>query len=135
MQQIIIPGIPAEYAAVVFTLIGVLSSWLVQPVTALLKRLGKTSGVTTVAISAALSFVTALLFAVLTASGSDVNWLGVLVTTVIAFVKANGDYISKQQAANRTPSALPERPEAATVGEIQPPAGFIQPGDGLGDIR
>jgi len=119
MEQIVIPGVPAEYAALIYTLIGLIAAPLVTPLTALYKRFGRTSGPTTVAVSAFLSFVVSLCFALGTAAaqGGPVNWLGVLIGAVIAFVKSNGDYISRSQAAQKAAT-----PPPAIVGEILPPA-------------
>lgn len=130
MEQIVIPNIPAEYAAVLYTLIGLLSAWLVTPVTAIIKKLGGTSGVTTVTVSAVLSLLVSLGFALATAAaqGEGVNWLGVLIGAVVAFLKANGDHIARSQIAQKAATPAP-----ATVGEIMPPPEVMR--SGLEEIR
>lgn len=119
MEQIVIPGVPADYAAFIYTLIGLLSAWLVSPVTAIIKKLGGTSGATTVTVSAALSLLVSLGFALSAAAaqGGAINWLGVLLGALVAFLRANGEYLTRSQAAQK--AALPA---PATVGEILPPA-------------
>lgn len=119
MEQIVIPGVPAEYAALIYTLIGLIAAPLVTPLTALFKRFGGTSGITTVTVSAALSLCVSLGFALAAAAaqGTGVNWLGVIVGAFVAFVKANGDFWARTQAAQKAAT-----PPPATVGEILPPA-------------
>lgn len=119
MEQIVIPGVPAEYAALIYTLIGLIAAPLVSPLTTLFKRFGNTSGVTTVTVSAVLSLCVSLGFtlAAAAAQGGPVNWVGVLIGAVVAFAKVNGDYLTRVNAAKK--AALPA---PATVGEILPPA-------------
>lgn len=90
-------GIPAEYQATVILLVGLIAGWLVQPLTAIWKKLGRTQGPTTVFISGVLSLVVALgfNFAQAVADGRGQNLWHVLFIALIAFLKANGDYLSR----------------------------------------
>lgn len=128
MEQIVIPNIPAEYAALIGTLIGLISAPLVTPLTALYKRFGRTSGPTTVTVSAVLSLLVSLAFAFAAAAaqGEGVNWVGVAVGAVVAFLKSNGDYLTRVQAARKAAPIAP-----ATVGEIMPPPEVMRGESGL----
>ena len=128
MEGIIIPGVPAEYAAIATTLIGIVSSLLVGPATAIAKKLWGTEGVSTVAISAALSFIVGMMWAAIgAASGGTFNIIQALTITAIAFVKANGDYISRAQAnvkANKAAPPIAAQPAPAPQSPVTPPPGI-----------
>lgn len=128
MEQIVIPNIPAEYAALIGTLIGLISAPLVTPLTALYKRFGRTSGPTTVTVSAVLSVIVSVgfAFAAAAAQGGPINWVSVALGAVIAFAKSNGDYLTRVQAARKAAPIAP-----ATVGEIMPPPEVMRGEGGL----
>lgn len=90
-------GIPAEYQHVVTVLVGLLAAVLVQPLTALGKKLGRTQGVTTVAVSGVLSLLVALGFTLAQALAThhEQNLWGTLLIALVAFLKANGDYLTR----------------------------------------
>ncbi|MDP9766474.1 hypothetical protein [Deinococcus enclensis] len=92
-----VQGIPDEYSTIVTTLIGILSAVLVQPLTSIFKKLGRTTGPGTVAISAALSLMVAFFFTFAQASATNtgLNFPGLLLIALIGFLKANGDYITR----------------------------------------
>lgn len=136
-----ITGLPPELQALAVTVIGLLAGKFVQPATALLKKLGCTSGRVTVWISFALSALLALLLTLLPAlaSGSrwDAAWQAGLVG-LIAFIKANGDYLARVFAAQKAgapgagPAPLPSppaAPAAPTLGQIISEAMLAQPYD------
>ncbi|GAA5514757.1 hypothetical protein Dcar01_03518 [Deinococcus carri] len=119
-------GIPAEYQGVVAVLIGLLSAVLVQPLTSIAKKLGRTTGPTTVAVSAVLSLLVALGFALAQAAATrgGLNLGGALLVALVAFVKANGDYItrvfSNAKGNALAPAGLPD-PVPVVVGEVVTP--------------
>ncbi|GHG37622.1 hypothetical protein GCM10017784_35060 [Deinococcus indicus] len=136
-MDIIIPGVPAEYAAIIYTIVGLISAALVGPLTALAKKWGRTSGVQTVTVSLALSALIAVGFAAWSAAqGGRVDWLGVIVSALIAFAKSNGDYLSRRNATKSGTELAQPLPllAAPVVPEILPPAELIQPGDRAGGI-
>lgn len=102
-------GLPAGLFS---TVIGLLSAWLIIPLTALAKKLGRTTGPTTVTVSA---FFSALLVGVGgwvlglygtgTASYGAACWAALL-----AFLKANGDYLTKVQAQAAALKAVTGQP-------------------------
>lgn len=95
-----IPGLPAEWQVLVPVLIGLLSSLLVAPLTAIAKKMGCTTGITTVSISAGLSALIAGIAGYATGLYGH-GWAGVLAAlgaTVTAFLKANGDYLTRVNA-------------------------------------
>ena len=126
-----------------------LSAVLVGPLTAIAKKLGRTSGPTTVAISAAMSLLVALGFSLWQAAAtqSGVPWGQALLLALIAFIKSNGDYISRVFATAKgqgttevtvnlpVPEPAPLGPPAVIGGEITPPADLkFPPSSGLESI-
>lgn len=97
MENIVIPGLPAEYALIVNTVIGLLSAALVGPATAIAKKWFKTEGVTTVAVSAALSTLVAVGVMIYQAAQGTLSWSGVIIG-LIAFIRSNGEYLKVRQA-------------------------------------
>lgn len=99
-----ISGIPAEHEPLVVLVVGLLSSALVGPLTAIAKKLGGTTGPSTVAISAALSLVVAFGFEFARAlAGEQRTIWSALLIAFIAFSRSNGEYVrqkflSKQDA-------------------------------------
>lgn len=96
-------GIPDSDLALVNMVIALLAGMLVKPLTAIVKKLGNTHGVTTVSISIGLSLVAAFGYAYLQAQGAGENlsvWQTLFIA-LIAFLKANGDYISSVFAAKK----------------------------------
>lgn len=133
-QDAALPGVPAEYAPVLTLVIGLLSSLLVQPLTSIAKKLGRTSGPTTVAISAAISLVLAVGFALWQAAATREGVpLGMaLLLAAVAFLKANGDYITRVFSSAKGAAAAPI-PQIVT-GDVTPPAGVLSPPSGVEDI-
>ncbi|UQN06262.1 hypothetical protein [Deinococcus sp. QL22] len=119
-------GIPAEYTAIVTVIITALTGWLVTPLTAVAKKLGRTEGPTTVLISAVLSIVIALGLTIIQAalsSGTDPLWPAVI-SALVGWVKANGDYLMRVQANTKanvlaTESARGQSDEAAASGGVE----------------
>lgn len=115
METLVIPGLPADLASIFTVVIGLIASMLVGPLTAIWKKAGKTEGPTTVGISAVLSLIVGIIYAVISASsGGAFNIVQALVVAVVAFVKSNGSYIMAKQAtaggvekAVSTPKPLP----------------------------
>lgn len=125
-----LPGIPPEYAPVVATAISTLSGIFVYAVTALAKKYGRTTGISTVAVTAVLSLTVSLGFNLYQASlvRGDLNLWLTLGMAAWAFLQANGTYIAQVIAAAKgTQVAAPEPAAPATVGELLPPADLIQP--------
>lgn len=113
-----IPGIPTEYQAVVPVAIGVLASYLVAPLTALYKKLGKSEGITTVTISAALSALIAGVAGYATGlygTGSHAVFAAIG-ASLTAFLKANGDY---QSRVNANKKAITEAAPTDGLSEIK----------------
>ncbi|UQN10347.1 hypothetical protein [Deinococcus sp. QL22] len=119
-------GIPAEYTAIVTVIITALTGWLVTPLTAVAKKLGRTEGPTTVLISAVLSIVIALGLTIIQAalsSGTDPLWPAVI-SALVGWVKANGDYLMRVQANTKanvlaTESAREQSGETKTSEGVQ----------------
>lgn len=107
-----VQGIPAEYQTMITVVVGLLSSILVQPLTAIAKKLGRTQGPTTVVISAALSLLIAYGFAVsqALATGERVPFWSALIIALIAFLKANGDYLTRVFTSARGNEVTPPTP-------------------------
>ena len=142
MEGIIIPGVPAEYAAIITTVIGFVAGWLTEALTAIAKKAGRTSGVTTVTVSAVLSLLVSLGFAIVAAvNGGEVNIGQAIIIAVIAFVRSNGAYLLRKQAnasANReAPAAVPV-PVPASPSPVTPPPGIVEgqplPAEYLGPV-
>lgn len=118
-----LPGVPAEWQALLALVITGLSGWLVVPLTALSKRLGSTKGPTTVLISAALSLVVTLsihLWQAYEVRG-DLPWPQALWSAVGAFVVSQGLYWMRRfSQGSGTPQVGP------VYGEVQPPADVKQ---------
>ncbi len=128
MEGITLPGVPAELAAIITTIIGFLAGWLTEALTAIAKKAGRTSGVTTVTVSAVLSLLVSLGFAIVAAvNGGEVNIGQAIIIAVIAFVRSNGAYLLRKQAnasANReAPAAVPV-PVPASPSPVTPPPGI-----------
>lgn len=89
-------GLPTGF---IITAIGVLSGYLVGPLTAIGKKLGKTSGPTTVAISAVLSFL------IVAVGGWYVglypNFQTALYSALVATLWSNGQYLMRIQSINK----------------------------------
>ncbi|MFC6592432.1 hypothetical protein ACFP81_10775 [Deinococcus lacus] len=109
-------GVPPEWEPLLTLLVAWASAWLVQPLTAIAKKVGCTQGPTTVAVSAGLSLLVAAGFSVAAAqaSGQTVALGQVLLSAVLAFVRANGAYLGQVQAGEergtgegRAPSSTP----------------------------
>lgn len=92
-----ISGIPPQFEPIVTFAVGLLSAMLVGPLTAIWKKLGRTKGPTTVMVSAGLSLLIAFGFemAQAIAAAESFNIINLVVTTFIAFLKANGRYIEQ----------------------------------------
>lgn len=118
-----LPGVPAEWQALLALAITGLSGWLVVPLTALSKRLGCTKGPTTVLISAALSLAVTLgihLWQAYEVRG-DLPWPQALWSALGAFVVSQGLYwMRRLSQGNVTPQVGP------VIGEVQPPADVKQ---------
>ena len=128
MEGIIIPGVPAEYAAIITTVIGFVAGWLTEALTAIAKKAGRTSGVTTVTVSAVLSLLVSLGFTVAgVLNGGEANLPQALVIALIAFVKSNGGYLLRKQAnasANREAAPIAAQPAPAPQQPVTPPPGI-----------
>ena len=133
-QDAALPGVPAEYAPILTLVIGLLSSLLVQPLTSIAKKLGRTSGPTTVAISAAISLVLAVGFALWQAATTrgEVSLGMALLLAAVAFLKANGDYITRVFSSAKGAAAAPAT--QLVVGDLTPPAGTVTPPSGVEGI-
>ncbi|MDV6376019.1 hypothetical protein [Deinococcus arenicola] len=122
----LIPGIPAEWQTPIVVGVGLLSGFLVGPLTAIAKKLGRTTGPSTVAVSAALSLIVAVAFVLIQAATTreDVAWTAALWIALLGFIRSNGAYISSV-------AALIKGAEAAratvVVGEVQAPADLKSP--------
>ncbi|CAM4435778.1 hypothetical protein [Deinococcus marmoris] len=118
------PGIPAEYQPYVTAAVALLTGILVQPLTAVFKKLWNTSGPSTVGLSAVLSLLIGVGFtawAAVTAQG-DVPWAQAIMAAVFGFFKANGDYITRvfgNLKALEQAAPLPTAP-------ITPPEGGLE---------
>lgn len=132
MEQFIIPGIPAEYAVIVYTLVAFLSSQIVLALTALGKKWGQTTGRMTMFVSFVLSMAVSVAFNLWSTrtTGQPGNAWAVLGLGVFAFLKANGDYLAKAYSTGKGVEAAQPVP-AVTEGDILPPADLIQPPRGL----
>lgn len=121
-----LPGVPAEYTPLLTVAIALVSAVLVQPLTSIAKKLGGTSGPTTVVISAVLSVVVAVGFALwqaaVTRSGAPLG--AALFAALLAFLKANGDYLTRVFSALKSSTLTP----AATVvmGDVTPPGSGLE---------
>ena len=124
-------GIPAEYQAVATALIGLLSAVLVGPLTSIAKKLGGTTGPTTVVVSGVLSLIVAFAFtaAQAAAGAGEAGLWSTLAVALIAFLKSNGDYLSRmfstrkavEEAAPEVPAAtLPLNKDAPYSGGLEP---------------
>lgn len=157
MEGIVIPGLPAEAASVVVLVIGYLSALLVAPLTAIWKRLGNTQGVSTVMVSAFLSLMVAIGWAIISAfSSGSVTIVGIgqaLVVAIIAFLRANGSYLMTVQANAKANNAAPKKkgedgaatptvtvnvPPSASPSPVTPPPGIVEgqplPAEYLGPV-
>lgn len=124
MENIVIPGLPAEYTPVITTLIGYVAGWLVGPLTAIWKKLGRTNGVTTVGVSAVLSLLVSLGFTIATTlAGGPLNIGHALVIALIAFVRANGAYLMQVQSNAKANKEAPPVVTQSVVIKEGPPAG------------
>ena len=114
---VVLTGVPPEWEALVTLLVAWAAAWLVQPLTAIAKKLGCTQGPTTVAVSAALSLLVATGFSVAAAqaSGQPATLAQVVVSAGLAFLRANGAYLSNVQAgrkgAGEAPGAVQQPPD------------------------
>lgn len=140
-----LPGLPADWQPVVTLAIGLLSGVLVGPITAIAKKLGRTEGPTTVAISAAISLVLTFGFSLWQAAVTQTNLpLGqTLLLATIAFLKSNGDYISRVFSTAKgqgtpevtvnlpTPEQQPPTPAPIVIGDVMPPADIKTPPPGV----
>jgi hypothetical protein len=98
-----IANLPAQYQEGVALLVGLIASGIVYVLTALAKHFGKTSGITTVTVSAVLSALIAggLGYSQGLYGHGTAALLPALLAAVTAFVGANGQYIGKVQAAQK----------------------------------
>lgn len=123
-QEAAVPGLPAEWQPLATVAIALASSLLVGPLTAIAKKLGRTSGPTTVAISAVLSLAVALVFTGWQAAASNtaLPWGTAVVMAVLGFLKANGDYISRVFAVGKALDSAPVPPPQPAAPAYLPPA-------------
>lgn len=139
-----LPGLPADWQPVVTLAIGLLSGVLVGPITAIAKKLGRTEGPTTVAISAAISLVLTFGFSLWQAAVTQTNLpLGqTLLLATIAFLKSNGDYISRvfstakgqgtpEVTVNLPTLEQPPAPAPIVIGDVVPPPDLKTPPPGV----
>ncbi|UQN05427.1 hypothetical protein [Deinococcus sp. QL22] len=115
-------GIPPEYTTLVTLGIGVVTGWLVYPLTAIAKKLGRTEGPTTVAISAGLSLAVALGLTLIQADASrgDAPLWPALFSAFLGWLQANGTYIARAQAISKGNALAPQSAPQAT-GEVHLP--------------
>ncbi|WP_414656767.1 hypothetical protein ACINK0_11395 [Deinococcus sp. VB343] len=138
-----LPGLPADWQPVVTLAIGLLSGVLVGPLTAIAKKLGRTEGPNTVAVSAVMSLLVTLGFSLWQATASQTNmpWGQALLLALIAFVKSNGDYISRvfstakgqgtpEVTVNMPTPEQPPTPAPIVIGDVMPPADIKTPPPG-----
>lgn len=92
-------SLPADEGMIIDLGIGLLSSELTGPLTAISKRYLHVSGITTILINAVLSAIVAggLGFARGTYGHGTSGLLSALIATVTAFIRANGKYIQQVQ--------------------------------------
>lgn len=98
------PELPAQlvpYSDVITLGLGLLSALLVHPLTAIAKRLGNTSGVTTVFISGILSLIISGGFTLWEAAHTNAGTglARALVSAFLAFIVANGRYLALVQSS------------------------------------
>lgn len=131
-----LPGVPADWQPVLTLAIGLLSAMLVGPLTAIAKKLGCTTGPTTVAVSAGMSLLVTFGFSLWQAAATqtDMPWSQALMLALIAFLKSNGDYIRQVFATAKgqgtpevtvnlpQPEPQPALPTIVVSGEVTPPA-------------
>lgn len=129
-----LPGVPAEYQAAVLSGLGLVSGFVTYLLTAVYKRLKKTTGVTTVQVSAVLSVVVSLGFTLWQAylTRGETPWYVALLVAVWAFVQSNASWIARVQsgvAANRATGV-----ESLTSVIGQPLLGLPALTSGVGDV-
>lgn len=111
-----IPGVPAEYQNLVTLIIGGLTGWATIGLTGIAKWAFKTSGPSTVAVSAVMSLLTGFGFTAYAALSirGDAPWWQALISAAIGFVGANGTYITRvfasSSALKKAATAVQENP-------------------------
>jgi hypothetical protein len=114
LAQAAAPSLPeqlAPYADAITFGIGLLSAALVHPLTAIFKRLGSTSGPTTVFISGVLSLVISGSFTLWQAAHTHAGTglIPALLSALTAFIVANGRYLALVQSSIKGAAvAMPE---------------------------
>lgn len=123
--------IPAQWMPLVSVLVGLLGAVLVGPLTAVVKKLGGTRGPSTVAVSAGFSVLIGVGFSVAAAAaaGQGLSWQNIVLSGVISFLKANGDYLTRVFAVGKAATLTPpEGAPALLPGEVIPAEGARRPG-------
>lgn len=110
--------IPSDYQAITTVIIGLISSMLVQPLTAIAKKYRKTEGVDTVKISFWLSLAIGFAFALSSAlSGTGSLW-GAIPIALTAFIRSNGDYILRKSTAAPASADSTDQPAPASISPL-----------------
>lgn len=123
LAQSTLPGVPAEYQAGLTLLISLLSAGLTYLLTAIAKRVGRTSGVQTVTVSAVLSLVVVISVNLWQAwsTRGDVPWPTALVMALLSFLGANGAYLAQVAAATKGAQVAGRLPDAAPAPLLSDP--------------